>query len=249
MIKNYFKSALRNFWRNKIFSAINVFGLSIGISAALVIFLIVYYEFNFDLFEKDKDRIFRVVIDAKFNGQEGHSAGVQAPLSSAIQNEVTGIDKTIPIMQFQGDAAAKVSIVKQGSANPLIFKKQPGIIFTNQQYFELLNYKWVAGSPQTAMKDPFSVVLSESRSEQYFPGVSTQNIIGRQITYNDNLTAIVSGIVKDLDEQSVFTATEFISFATIAKTRLQKDFMMDVWNDWMAYSQVFIKLSKGNTPE
>jgi ABC-type antimicrobial peptide transport system permease subunit len=248
MFKNYFTTAFRNFWRNKAFSTINVLGLSIGISAALVIFLIVYYEFSFDKFEKYSNRIYRVVLDAKFNGNEGHSTGVQAPLSNAIQNEVTGVDETVPVMQFQGDATAKVSIVKKTSSNPLIFKKQQNIIFTNQQYFQLLNYKFISGSPGAAMKGPFSVVLTESRSQQYFPGVPAQDIIGRQITYNDNLTAVVSGVVKDLNEQTVFTAAEFISFATIAKTHLQKDFMMDVWNDWMAYSQVYIKLSKGITP-
>ncbi|HKO82813.1 MAG TPA: ABC transporter permease, partial [Chitinophagaceae bacterium] len=88
MLKNYFTVALRNFWRNKVFSTINILGLSIGISAALVIFLIVYYEFSFDKFEKDGDRIYRVVLDAKFNGVEGHSAAVPAPLSKAIQTEV-----------------------------------------------------------------------------------------------------------------------------------------------------------------
>ena len=248
MFKNYFSISLRNFWRNKAFSTINVLGLSIGISAALVIFLIVYYEFSFDKFEKDNDRIYRVVLDANFNGNEGHSTGVQAPLSSAIQNEVTGVDETVPVMQFQGDATAKVSIVKKTSSNPLIFKKQSNIIFTNQQYFQLLNYKFISGSPQVAMKEPFSVVLTESRSQQYFPDVPAQDIIGRQITYNDNLTAVVSGVVKDLNKQTVFTAAEFISFATIAKTHLQKDFMMNVWDDWMAYSQVYIKLSKGITP-
>jgi len=63
MFKNHFIIALRNFWRNKTFSIINVSGLAIGISAALVIFLIVYYEFSFDKFEKDGDRIYRVVLD------------------------------------------------------------------------------------------------------------------------------------------------------------------------------------------
>ena len=72
-------------------------GLSIGISAALVIFLIVYYEFSFDKFEKDSDRIYRVVLDAKFNGVDGHSAAVQAPLANAIQNEVTGVEHTVPV--------------------------------------------------------------------------------------------------------------------------------------------------------
>ncbi|HEY5393220.1 MAG TPA: ABC transporter permease, partial [Hanamia sp.] len=74
MIKNYFKTAWRNIIRNKAFSIINVFGLSIGISAALVIFLIVHYEFSFDKFEKDQSQIYRVVIDANFNGTDGHSA-------------------------------------------------------------------------------------------------------------------------------------------------------------------------------
>jgi putative ABC transport system permease protein len=249
MLKNYFRSAFRNFNRNKTFSAINVLGLSIGISAALVIFLIVYYEFSFDRFEKDNNRIYRVVIDAKFNGVEGHSTGVQAPLSTAVQNEVTGVEETVPLMQFQGDANAKVSIKRPSSANVVIFKKQSNIIFTNQQYFQLLNYQFIASSADAAMKDPFSVVLTESRSQQYFPNVPAADVIGRRITYNDNLTATVSGIVKDLNEQTVFTASEFISFATIAKTNLQKDFMMNVWNDWMAYSQLYIKLSKGNTPE
>ena len=100
------------FFRHKLFSAINVLGLTIGISSALVIFLIVYYEFSFDTFEKDRDRIYRVVLDAKFGGNEGHSAAVPAPLGSAIQNEVTGVEKTIPIFQFQGNATAKVSITK-----------------------------------------------------------------------------------------------------------------------------------------
>lgn len=63
MIKNYFKVALRNLWRNKAFSAINIFGLAIGISASLVIFLIVQYDFNFDKFEKGNDQIYRVVTD------------------------------------------------------------------------------------------------------------------------------------------------------------------------------------------
>lgn len=249
MIKNYFKTAFRNFRRNKIFSIINVFGLSIGISAALVIFLIVHYEFSFDKFEKDQNQIYRVVIDAKFNGMDGHSSGVQAPLSSAIQNEVTGVALTVPIMQFQGDANAKVSIAKKSGGVPLVFKKQDDIIFTNPQYFQLLKYNWIAGSPKVALNNPFSVVLTERRAQQYFPNISPQNIIGRQINYNDNLTATVSGVVKDLDEQTAFNAAEFISYATISKTSLQKEFMMDVWNDWMAYSQLYIKLSKNALPE
>lgn len=245
MIKNYFIVALRNFWRNKVFSLINVLGLSIGISAALVIFLIVHYEYSYDRFEKDGDRIYRVVLDAKFGGQEGHSSAVPAPLSNAIQNEITGIDETVPVMTFQGDATAKVVVTNNGGKE-IVFKKQPDVVFTNSQYFQMLPFKWVTGSQQTSLRDPFKVVLSESRAQVYFPDVAAVDIIGRNITYND-ITVTVSGIVKDLNEHTSFNAAEFISYPTIAKTALQNQFMMDVWNDWMAYSSLYVKISNGNT--
>ncbi len=246
MFKNYLITAFRNFWHNKVFSAINVLGLSIGISAALVIFLIAYYEFSYDKFEPDKDRIYRVVLDAKFNGNEGHSAAVPAPLSGAIQNEVTGVAQTVPVMQFQGDGTAKVNIENESTDKPIVFKKQEDIVFTNPQYFYLLPYQWIAGSPESSLQNPFNVVLTESRAKQYFSSLPISNIIGKQINYNDDFTVTVSGIVKDLNKQTSFTAVEFISFATIAKTHLQDQFMMNVWNDWMAYSQLYVKLEKGS---
>ncbi len=247
MFKNYFTIAFRNFWRNKIFSIINVFGLSIGICAALVIFLIVHYEFSYDKFETDGDRIYRVTMDLKFNGVEGHSAAVPAPLGQAIQHEVTGVEAAVPMMQFQGDATAKVSIVREPGSEPVVFKNQPDILFTNPQYFSLLPYQWIAGNPGKSLGNPFTVVLTESRAKQYFSSLPVNEIIGKQITYNDDLTAIVSGVVKDLNvTTSSFKTVEFISFATIAKTHLQDNFMMNVWNDWMAYSQLYVKLSKGS---
>ncbi|HEX4372499.1 MAG TPA: ABC transporter permease, partial [Puia sp.] len=247
MFKNYFTVALRNFRRNKIFSSINVLGLSIGISASLVIFLIVYYEMSFDKFEKDSNRIFRVVMDMKYNGDVGHGPAVPAPLSDAIHNEVSGVDASIPVMQFQGDGTAKVTITSGNSDKPTIYKNQPDIVFTNNQYFDLLPFKWIVGSPQTALNEPFSVVITERRAKQYFPNVALTDVPGKQIIYNDDLKMIVTGIVKNLNERTDFTSEEFISFPTIAKTNLQKQFMMDIWNDWMSYSKVYVKLSKGGT--
>ena len=249
MLKNYFAVALRNFWRNKVFSTINILGLSIGISAALVIFLIVYYEFSFDKFETDGDRIYSVVLDAKFSGTQGYSAAVPAPLGGAIQNEVTGVEQTVPVFQVQGDATAKVAVGTHDAGKLVIYKKQTDIVFTNPQYFYLLPYQWLAGSPQASLAKPFSTVLTESRAQQYFPSVPAADIIGKQITYNDEIKTTVSGIVKDLNENTAFTATEFISLPTILQTNLKSQFMMDVWNDWMAYSQLYVKLSKGNTVE
>ncbi len=197
----------------------------------------------YDKVETNDNRIYRVVMDMKFNGNDGHSPAVVAPLSSAIQREITGVEATVPVMQFQGDATAKVSIEKEGSSKPSVFKKQPDIVFTNPQYFSLLPFKWVAGSPESSLKNPFNVVLTESRIKQYFPSTNINDVIGKQIKYNDDFTATVSGVVKDLNEHTSFDAVEFISFATIAQTHMQNDFMMNTWDDWMSYSHLYVKLS------
>ncbi|RDC65458.1 ABC transporter permease [Adhaeribacter pallidiroseus] len=243
MIQNYLKTAFRIFIRNKTFTAINVLGLSIGISASLIIFLIAHYEFSYDTSVPNADRVYRVVMNLKFNGDESHSAAVPGPLSQVLPQETTGLELTVPVMQFQGDATAKVSIQRDKTAEPLVLKKQTGIVFTNPQYFSLLPHQWLAGSPVSALKNPFTVVLTESRARQYFPTANLPDMLGKEIKYNEDFTATISGIVQDLNNTTSFEAVEFISFATIAQTHLQNNFMMQVWNDWMAYSQVYVKLA------
>ena len=76
MFRNYLLSALRSFGRNKIFTSINIAGLAIGISASLVIFLIVHYEFSYDKFHKDRDQIYRVVTNMHFPDQDFKNSGV-----------------------------------------------------------------------------------------------------------------------------------------------------------------------------
>jgi len=245
MFRNYLLTALRNFKRNKLFSFINILGLAIGITSALVIFMIAWYEFSFDSFQKDKDRIYRVVVHAKFNGSEGYSTGLPAPLATALHDEITGIEATVPVMHFQGDSRALVNVDRQRK-DPLIIKHQEGIIFTNKDYFSLLGFRWLAGSPQS-MQSPFNVILTKSRASQYFSGRPFSDIIGSTITYNKDISVKVAGIVEDLNENTIFSSSEFISYSTISKTRLQDNFMMNVWNDWMAYSQLYIKLAPGNT--
>src|SRR4029079_1985695 len=94
MIKNYFTTVFRSFWRNKSFTAINTLGLAVGISASLVIYLIVHYELSFDKFEKDGDRIYRVVNEMKFPDQIFKNSGVASPLPDATRSEITGIEES-----------------------------------------------------------------------------------------------------------------------------------------------------------
>ena len=244
MLTTYFRNAARAFRGNRLFSIINILGLSIGISAALVIFWVADYEFSFDRFESNRDRIYKVVQEGSFNGNPAHSGAVPAPLGAAIQKELTGIELTVPYFAYQGDGTARVTV--PAASRPAMFKKKTGIIYTTPEYFSLVPHEWLIGSPQASMASPFSVVLTESRAHLYFPQEPLAGIIGRTLDY-DKTTVTVTGIVKDETEHSDLGAAEFISHATIAKTWLQGNFMMDTWNDWMGYSHLFLKLSPGMT--
>lgn len=242
MFKNYFKIAFRNFWRHKAFSLINVLGLSIGISVSLVIYLIVHYEFTFDKFEKDGDRIYRVNTDLKFAGNTMSFAGVPSPLPDAARSELTGLDLVAGFHIAQGE---KVAIQKNESEKPVVFKNQPDIIYADSNYFTLVPYKWLAGSPQTSLSEPFKVVLSEERAKVYFPSTSYSDIIGKRVIYDDSITTTVSGVVKIPDHNTGFIFKEFISNATILNSGLKDNYAWENWGSVNTNSQMFIKLAKG----
>ena len=84
-----------------------------------------------------------------------------------------------------------------GSQSPAEFKRQTDIIYADEFYFSLFESDWLAGSKQTALKDPYQVVLTEERAKTYFGNLPANDIIGKQITYDDSIKTIVSGIVKD----------------------------------------------------
>jgi len=238
MFRNYLVVAFRNFWKKKVFSFINIAGLAIGISAALVIYLIVHYEFSFDKFEKDRGRIYRVVSIMHFPNQLFRLSGSPMPLISA-SRELTGIETTAPFLIYGVD---KTEIRSGGGQANTIFKKQPSVIFADGNYFKLLSYQWVAGNAGL-MKEPFKLVLTESRVKTYFRNPS--DAIGKTIIYDDSLKVTIAGIVKDLDQTTDFNFKEFISYSTIFATNIKYNFGWDQWGSINSVSQFFIKLSQG----
>jgi putative ABC transport system permease protein len=240
MFKNYFIVASRNFWRKKTFSFINIAGLAIGISAALVIYLIVQYEFSYEKFQKDNNRIYRVVTNMHFPDQDFKNAGVPGPLPPAVRNEIPGIEKST---MFWEANAMKVNIpLKNENKNE--FRKQDNIIFADEEYFRFFQYQWLVGSPDHSLNDPNKVVLTESRARAYFPYSDIRNAIGQTVIYDDSVNATVTGIVKDLDAITDFTFKEFISLATYTE-QLKNTNGWDQWGNVSSSSQFFIKLKKG----
>jgi putative ABC transport system permease protein len=245
MLKNYFILTLRNFWKHKLFSLINISGLAIGISASLVIYLIVQYEFSFDQFHPGKDKIFRVVSEIEFPDMTVHNSGVPVPTVDAVRKEVTGLEQST---HFLTTYDMKVSLSPVGTLSPLVFNKQKDIIYADENYFELFQYQWLAGSAKTALKDPYQVVLTESRAQKYFGNVQKTDIIGKTIDYNDSLKIVVSGVVRDITHATDFRFKEFISRATIEQTGLKGHWAWDQWGNFDSGSQFFVKLAQGTAP-
>jgi putative ABC transport system permease protein len=243
MIRNYLKVAWRNITRNRLYTALNVFGLALGLCACIVIYVIVSYEFSFDGFHPDKNQIYRVMGDATENtGEKLHFAKLPMPLSQAARAELTGIDLITAVTPYN----VKVSIpaVNMPAKHFAAF----GTIIAEQQYFSIFKYKWLAGNPATALKSPFAVVLTESKAQQYFGNISADALIGKQVVYDDSLTVSVSGIVKEWNENSDLNYTDFISFSTIKNSFLKNTLNSKSWKEGDLTTGVFVKLSAGATP-
>ncbi|WP_439698872.1 ABC transporter permease [Mucilaginibacter sp. AW1-7] len=239
MFKTYFKIAFRGFWRHKLFTLINIIGLSIGISAFLVIYLVVHYDFTFDKFHKDSDRIYRVVMNISSQGHKIYSSGGPGPLAEAIKSQATGIEEITPIYTLSPHF---VYIDKDKKAQKR-FKDPDRITLADQQYFKIFNYVWLAGSSQHALDAPDQVVLTSQQARLYFPSLSYHEMIGKVVTY-DTLKTTVSGVVETFTENSDFTFHDFISFSTATTNkRLADDLHINNWGRISSASEVFVKLA------
>ncbi|HNW53049.1 MAG TPA: ABC transporter permease [Bacteroidales bacterium] len=247
MLRNYFKIAFRNFTKNKVFSLINISGLAIAISASLVIYLIVQFEFSFEKSRKDADRIYRVVTDITFPGEAlFRNSGVPMPMPKAVRSELPGIEIAT---HFVTAYEPKIS-VPAGNQPPTIYKKQSDVVYADEFYFSMFEYNWLAGSKLTALKDPNQVVITEEKAKTFFGNISPADIIGKQIFFNDSIVTTVSGIVKaPADKATNFHFSEYISLATLMSTNLKNDFGGDEWQNVNSASQFFVKLKPGIKPE
>jgi hypothetical protein len=131
------------------------------------------------------------VSDFAFSGEPGHTRCIPAPLADAVRADLSGIDHLVSFRYFSPD---KLSLQIKNSGKPTVFKQPQHIIFADAAYFNLLPYRWIAGNKQSATSQEGQVVLIESRAKLYFPNSSFADMIGQQITYDDSITAHVSGM-------------------------------------------------------
>src|SRR6185436_3486052 len=241
MFRNFFKTAFRSFLRNKSFSLINIIGLAIGISASLVIFLIVKYDFSFDEFQKDGDRIYRINGEFIFDGEVGRNSGAPIPMGNTVSKEVTGLDAVAFFQTWMGDK--RVSIPMSGKDKPVLYKKEKKVVYADKNYFKIIPYQWAVGSPEIALEQPYQVVLTESKAKLFFGDTPLSEIPGREIIFNDTIRTTVTGIVKDITENTDFTFNIFVSRKTYEITSLTPD-DWNAWDNVSSETQVFLKFNQ-----
>lgn len=240
MFKNYFKTAWRSLIRNKIYSLVNVLGLSLGICACLAIYLITRYEFSFDTFHPDRDRIFCVDAGLPYGGMNC----VPGPMPAAMRREMTGFETVAAFHTY----TARVTIPGGQDEKPKRFDDDGSIAIAEPQYFDIFQYRWLSGNAATSLVMPNSVVLTAEKAGRYFDNLDPDSVIGRTIYYQDSLMVTVTGVVADWTGNSDFNFKQWISYATIPVSFLKREITLDNWGKIERSSQVMIKLAKDVKP-
>jgi putative ABC transport system permease protein len=235
MLPNYLKLAFRQLWRNRLFTGLNVLGLSIGLAACWMIFQLVSYEFSFDAYQPNRDRIYKVVSDFTFEGKESGNAGAPKPLAEAIRKQMGGVETVVGLYD-QWIMSLKVP---QPSGKSLDFTDIEQVQATTTDYFKLVPYRWLAGSPAKALAQPNEAVLTLSRAEKYFPGLTPEKMLGKTILYSDTVGIEVTGVVSDLGRSTSFTGQEFLSLSTFQKGEDAKSFTEN-WGGVSSSDQIYL---------
>lgn len=185
MILRNLQFTFRNFRNQKLFTIVNLSGLTIGIIAASLILIYINYELSFDRFNKNSDRILRVYSTYKFEGVNMSVVVKPAPLAKFLQDKLPEVVKTVRI------AHIPKGLVSAGDKN--FFEE--GILIADSSIFDVFTFPLIVGNPDEALSKPSSVVLSRSIAEKYF---GKNDPIGKTIRYNRSIDLTVSGIMEDI---------------------------------------------------
>lgn len=252
MLRDSLRTSLRHLTRHKVSSLINLAGLTLGVTACLAIYLVTKFELSYDTFHPDRERIYRLVGEAKFGamGETNPVGFIPNAVPAALRAEVAGLETLTAFHNNYSHA-----LVPKGKAKPTRFEgRRQGngvvdLVVAEPGYFELFKYEWLAGNPKTALSEPFQVVLTERNARTYFGSLPLDQILGKEVMYWDSVRTKVTGVVRDFDKPTDLTFTDFLSFSTIRASRVLKQSIdLNQWDDIWSASQAYVKLPAGVTP-
>jgi putative ABC transport system permease protein len=187
MFKNYFKTAFRNLSRNKIYSFINIAGLSLGLACAMLIMLYVKDEVSFDRFHKNVNNIYRIARKLKSEGISGTTGFLQGP---RFTQNVPGIKSFVRVQGGSEDIKKETGVQEQG------------VLHVDSNFFSVLTFPLLSGNPQTCLTEPHSIVLSEDAAKKYF---ATTDAVGKVLMVKEDTSFVpykVTAVAKRCPQNS-----------------------------------------------
>jgi putative ABC transport system permease protein len=226
MIKNYFKVAFRNLWRYKGFSLINIMGLAIGMTACYLICLYVNFELSYDAFNSKADRIYRIVADIKTPTEVINGDRPAWAVPPNIKDEFTEVKSVVRIVPEED------LLVRKDDTKYLEGK----VLWADSSLFQVFDFDLQRGDPQTVLREPSSMVLSETAARKYF---GKSDPVGQTLQVGDEGQLMkVTGIMKDIPENSQIRGEMILSMTTVIK--LWNPRLDSAWSNYGAYAYLLL---------
>ncbi|GAB4021893.1 ABC transporter permease [Spirosoma koreense] len=211
MLKNYLKIAFRNLWRNKVFSGINVIGLSVGLASCLLLFMYITHELSYDDFQQKADRIVRVTMEYSMEGRVGKIPQTGTKVAPEFGRQFPEVEAGVRLIN-------RDAVVING--NQQFSEKR--VVFADSAFFSIFTFPLIKGNPQTALAGPNLVVLSQTTAQKYF---GTDNPVGKTLRINTGGSFrdySVTGVVSDCPANSQIKYDLLTSFTTLQAARTEE---------------------------
>ncbi|MCB2207119.1 MAG: ABC transporter permease [Bacteroidetes bacterium] len=226
MIWNYIKIAFRNLTRYKSFSLINILGLAIGLAASLLIALWVFDEISYDKYHEKSDQIYRVGRHINWDGQI-----LDVPVTGGIYAE-TLKDRIPEIIDFSRVYPIELSLWNHANAN-----QEERVMFCDKGFFNVFSFTFLRGDPQTALEEPYTVVLTKKAAIAYF-GEEYPIDKTLEMEWNDERKKFrVTGIIEEIPSQSHFHFDVVASFETLEELMPER---LDTWVSNYLYTYILL---------
>jgi len=226
MIRNYLKIALRNLWRQKGFTFISTLGMAVGMTSFFLIVLYVSLELSYDGFHGKADRIYRVVCDIKTPTEVLNTSGPSWAVPPNLRSHFPEIESSVRL-------SGASLLVRHGN----IKFQEENAVFADSAFFRIFDFQLIKGDAKTALSDQLSIVMSQTAARKYF---GNSDPVGQTLLLTgDALPAKVTGVMKDIPENSHIKADMLVSMSTL--TQKFNPGLDDQWGNYGASAYLLLK--------
>ena len=238
MFKNYFKIALRNLVRHKIYGLINVIGLAMSLSCGIIMFTLVKYHLSFDNFHEGSSRIYRFVTE-QHRDDISYAGSVPPAFGKAFRNDYAFGEKVARVVTYH-DALINIEAGDELKK----YKEKEGVGIAEPEFFDIFNFPFLQGDKKTALTEPSTAVLTERLAKKYFGDAEA---IGKTFKFENKTLFKVTGVLKNIPVNTDLKSEIYVSWATMKS--VNEWFADDnAWGGISTELQCFTRLRPNTSP-